>query len=347
MSDHTRRHSPWRIAVRVAATLVALGLLAWVVSLVLAPDNKEAIERLRQAPPRYGAWLLALSLASLLLNGTTFWIALRPIKKVAYIDMQATHAVAALLFYLPVKVSVLWRLFVHKRRDGLAMLTTGGYLVANGIILLAVLVPMGLVGWWRKGVDWVYVAASMGGVAACAGGAHGFARVFAGPDGLARMRRLGGALRLSLLDRLLHSHFFSRLHRALAVLADPVTVAGAACTRVADVLVQAGRFVVAAGAVGAALSFEKAVLAATSFFLLGIASPAGALGLREGGTTGLAAVTDLSGLSKHTFAVVALTVSATEIVVFLACALVALVRLRSVWTGSEIKRERHEGTTEQ
>lgn len=320
-----------RLLLQALGTLVALGLLAWVVVITLR--NRDMLTRLIEAPPAYLAALVALTLLSLTLNAAAFWITLRPIVRIRFLDMLATNTVASALALLPGKLSVVWRAIAHNRRDGVPILTVGSYLAANAVVVLAVVVPLGLVGLWRRGADLPYALASLAGVALCAGAAHAAARCFAHEAGLARLRAFAGVLRLRLLDRLLASAWFGRLHRALAILAHAPTLAAATGVRTLDLLIQSARFCVVAAALGLSVSFEKAVLAGTTFFLIGVASPTGALGSREGGTTSLAAITDISGLSTDDFAVIILAVGLTETVIWTAGAFLAILYLRpDRWT---------------
>lgn len=294
-----------------------MGLLSWVVVIATAPENQAAWERLLHAPMHVLAGLLGLSALSLFLNGLGFWITFRRLRVIPLGHMQAANAVASALGYLPFKLSIVARAAIHSRRDGVPLLTIGAWLAANAFVALGVLVPMAVVGLWWGEVDALYFVFSLVSVVVTIGALHLVARAFAGEGGLARLQRMAAWTGLRPLARLMRSSAISRLHAGLDTLAHPPTVATASVVRLCDLLVQAARFVVAASALGLPLSFGKAVLAASTFFLVGVLSPAGALGSREGTTTALARVTSLSGLSPSQFATITLTVSATEIVVFL------------------------------
>ncbi len=321
-----------RLIVQAIGTAVAFGLLAWVVS--MAVRNRDLLERLIHAPAHLLLLLFGLSILSLFLNGLSFWITLRPIKVIPLLDMLATNCVASAVALIPGKLSVIWRVLVHNRRDHIPVLTIGSYLLANAVIVLAVVLPLGLVGLWRKGADLTYVLASAGGVLAFAGAAFAFARLFANERGLTRLQSLAAFFRIALLNRTLASPSFAKLHRALAILAHAPTLSGAITVRTADILIQSARFTVVAAALGLSVTYDKAVLAGTTFFLIGVASPTGALGSREGGTTGLAAITDISGLSTDDFAVLILAVGLSEMLVWLVAAAASLLYLRpNRWLG--------------
>lgn len=315
-----------RLIVQVVGALVGLGLLAWVVW--TAFKNRELLERLMHAPPRLLMALFGFSILSLLLNGLAFWITLRPVKRIRLADMQATNAVASALAIPPLKLSVVWRILIHNRRDQVPILTIGAYLAANAVVVLAVVVPMALVGLWRRQVDAMYGIASLAGVLLALGAVHVGTRLFAHEPGLARIQRIAGVLRLRPLDRLLASRAFARLHHALAILSHLPTLLGAAAARTLDILSQSSRFVVAAMAVGVTISFEKAVLVGSVFYLIGVASPAGALGSREGGSTLLADALNLAGTSRAAYAVIILAVSLSEMLVWMVGAGLSLLYIR-------------------
>lgn len=321
-----------RLIIQAIGTIVALALLAWVVS--MAVSNRDLLVRLLDAPLYLLLLLFGLSILSLFLNGLSFWITLRPIKIIPLLDMLAANCVASAVALIPGKLSVIWRVLVHNRRDHIPVLTIGSYLIANGVIVLAVAVPLGLVGLWRKGADLTYALASLGGVAICAGLAFAFARLFAHERGLARLQAIAAFFRIGILDRALASSPFAKLHRALAILAHTPTLTSAIAVRTLDLLVQSARFTVAAAALGLTVSYDKAVLAGTTYFLIGVASPTGALGSSEGGTTGLAAITDISGLSTHDFAVITLAVGLSQMLVWLTAATFSIIYLRpNRWVG--------------
>ncbi|CAG0992346.1 hypothetical protein PHYC_02368 [Phycisphaerales bacterium] len=315
-----------RLFVQVIGALVGLGLLAWVIVKVV--NNRETLDRLLHAPPHLLLALFGLSICSLLLNGLAFWITLRPVKRIRIVDMLATNAVASALSIPPLKLSVVWRLLIHSRRDQIPVLTIGAYLAANAVVVLAVVLPMGAAGLWRRQVDLAYALTSLAGVLAALGVVYTGARAFAGEHGLARIQRIAGVLRLRPLNRLLASRAFARLHHALAILSHAPTLFGAATVRAMDMLAQSSRFVIAATAVGVTISFEKAVLVGSVFYIIGVASPAGALGSREGGSTLFADALNIAGTSRETYAVIVLAVSVTEMFVWTAGAGLSLLYLR-------------------
>lgn len=316
-----------RLVLQVLGIVISLGLLGWCVSLALRPENREKIEALRHASPSLLALLLALSLVSLVFNGAGFWLTLRPVRRLGFLDMQAANAVASFLGYFPFKLSIVARVVIHSRRDGVPVLTIGAWLAANAAVVLAVLGPLTGAGLWRGRVDGAYFAAAAGGLVLTFVCLHAAARVFAHEAGLARLHRIVAAVRLRPLERLVRTPAFAHLHAGFAMLAVPGTLAGAMACRLADVLTQSARFVVASQAMGTSLPWDRAVILAGSYFLVGVLSPAGAVGSREGGATGLAAL--LPAIDHRAFAVVTLAVSGTEMIVTTAAMLAGGVYLKA------------------
>ena len=135
-----------------------------------------------------------------------------------------------------------------------------------------------------------------------------------------------------MLGRLLRTKLWSNLHAGFDMLASPFAVGGSVLLRIADMSVHTTRFVVAATILGKALPLEQALPISVVYFLVGVVSPSGQAGLREGAATGLAGVllakTGATQETAATFAPVALLVSATEAIVFLAAGVLGLLWLR-------------------
>lgn len=306
--------------------LLGAGLLAWCVWMASRPENREHLDRLRHADPRLLVALAALSLLSLWLNGTGFWVTSRPIARISYASVLATNALASLLGFFPFKLSILSRVLVHHRRDGVDVLRIGAWLGASAVIALGVLVPMGAAGLWRGSLDAWFIVGTLAGLALSAGVLNVLGRCFGGEAGRARLA--GGLARVGLgaAARSTRHGWIGRLAASMDVVARPGTLAGAMALRMGDLLTQAARFVVAASITQANLPPEKAVPIAAVHFLIGVASPSGAAGSREGGAA--AFVKLLPGVDHGAFSIVVLTVGASELVVTGVLGLAALGWLR-------------------
>jgi hypothetical protein len=314
-----------RLLIQLAGFLIGLGLLGWCVAMALKPANRQSLNDLFHASATQISTLVGLSVATLFLNGLIFWITLLPVRRLRLADVLATSALATFLLYLPFKLSVVARAVIHNRRDHMPLLTIGAWLVALGIVVMATLCPMLLASIWRGRIDPPWFAAAGIGLLLVFATLVGTSRAFAGEAGLARLHRLADPLPLPPLQRFLRSGIFVRFHQGFTMLASPATVGAAMLLRILDIGVQAIRFMVAAEVVGQHLTPDQAFLIASTYFLIGATSPAGSLGMREAGTTGLAGLLHLGGTN---FTVVALVVSAAELVVNLTGAAAAVAWLR-------------------
>jgi hypothetical protein len=94
--------------------------------------------------------------------------------------------------------------------------------------------------------------------------------------------------------------------------------------RVTDLLVQALRFMVAARLLGLELGFEGALIVSGAYFLVSVFSPAGSLGIREWITSQLA----FFSITNETMTVMALTVTLSEMMVYIVCGSLGLLYVR-------------------
>ncbi|MEZ6319146.1 MAG: lysylphosphatidylglycerol synthase domain-containing protein [Phycisphaerales bacterium] len=320
--------------VQVVGFAGALVLLAWCVSKALSPENREQLSKLSDASAGQVIGLLGLSVATVTINGLIFWIVVRPVKRIPVADVIGANALATFLSYLPFKLSVVARFVVHNRRDGVPVLTIGAWLAACGVMFVATLGPVLAVSLWRRGIDAWWWSGSVVGVVACAGAVLVVARAFRGDEGLARLHRVTDPMKIGLVNRALRTERFGQLHDGFGMLSCPWAVFGAAGLRVLDVSVVSARFLIAAAVLGVDLSWQDAGLMGATFFIIGVLSPVGSLGTREGGTLALASAVGIAaahaeGDAGGVLAVVILFVSGTESVVLIAGAGFAVAWLRA------------------
>jgi hypothetical protein len=313
-----------RLVIQVLLFLVGLALLAWCIRTALRPENQEHIDRLRNAPLDLVLALVGLSITTLFLNACTFWTAIRPIRAVPFWDIQATNAAAALGNYAPAKLGAVLRFIVHNRRNHVPLMTITAWIGAVSITMTAALFPLIAAGMWRKAFDWQFLAALLAGLLFTYSTTLVLARTFAHAKGLARLHAMTRPLRFKLLDRFMHSAAFHNLHAGLAMLAHPVSLGAGIVLRVADLLVQAVRFMVAARLLGLELGFEGALIVSGAYFLVTVFSPAGSLGIREWVTAQIA----LFGISNQTMTVMALTVTMSEMLVYVVFGSIGLLYVR-------------------
>ncbi len=317
-----------KIVLQVLGFAVGIGLLAWCVHSAL--QDREGLTRLGSATMGQIGALVGLTIVIVVASGAVFRETLVPIRKLPIVESQATNCIACLLVLVPFKLSALFRVLVHNRRDGVPLLTIGAWFGAVGVVILCVLVPTLAAGAWRGRADAAWFTTAGGGMLACLLIVLITGRVFATPGGWAWAQRMYGRLPLPAKLRpgsTLATVLFEKAHEGVRMLASPRVVFGCAALRLIDFAAQAGRIAVAAAIVGQELNWEHALLAGTIFFLITAAAPSGALGAREGGTAMLIGAI-LPGLDFTHFKVVVLTVSATEAAVLLVGSVASMAYLR-------------------
>lgn len=321
----SRRLSPGTLALQVVGGLIGLGLLGWCVYVALQPQNRAKLERLGDASPGQLAAMLGLSAVVVFCSGETFRRVLMPVKRLDLVGVQATNAIGSLLALLPFKLSVVFRVLVHNRRDGVPLLTIGAWFTAVAVVIMAVLAPVMLASAWRGRADVWWGVATVLGVVLFAGGAFAAARVLSAPGPWSRVTRT--VERLPIPRRVLQSGLLDRVRDGLRMLSHPRSFAACVGVRVIDLAAQSARVFVAAMIVGKTMPWDQAVLAGSLYFFIGAVAIAGQLGAREG-LTALLLVQLMPGVDLSEFAVIVLVVSASEMLVLLAASMVGMVIIR-------------------
>ncbi|MBA4039891.1 MAG: hypothetical protein C0468_06160 [Planctomyces sp.] len=296
---------------QVAGFVLGLGLLGACVGLAVGNAQTRAqLAGLLDRPLELAA-AAGLSAVAVALPGAHFWLVIRPVRRLRLADTVAVNAVCTLAGYLPFKLSLALRVWVHARRDGLPLGVIGAWLAASSVVLVAGLWPMIAASLWRGSADawwWAGTAGGLGasllavvGVGRAIGGRRGWRRVVWGVD------RLGVAA----LRRAARGRPGRRARAAAVMLSDARTVGLALGLRGVDAGVQAARFLVAAQALGRPLSVEQAVLAGATYFLIQALTPTGTLGAREGGAAGVLALSDAEQVLPLVLAVAAVDTAVT------------------------------------
>lgn len=271
-----------RNAVQLFGFGVGVVLLIWCVRKVLSEENRAALEQLREASAWEILLLLAVAASSVILNGTIFWVVIRPLHNIRLTDMIAVNGIGTFLSYLPFKVSVIARWIIHSRRDGVPTLTIGTwFLVVVGLTFVTI-APLGLALVRPDGAGWWWWLVILIAVAAAHAAAWQMARWLQGERGMARLR----ALRVP--ERILSHDWFHRLHDGAAMAGDPTCAWVSGLARVLDVAGFTLRIGVAASILGVHLSVEDTALIGLTYFLTGVVSPFGTVGTREAGALAMA-----------------------------------------------------------
>lgn len=324
-SNRAGRSRVVRLFVQLGGFAAGIALLAWCVSLALSPDNRAQLDRLREATPGQIAALLALSLASLFLNGIIMHLTIAPVRALRRWDVCAINGLAAFLGYLPLKLGFFLRVAIHIRRDRIPLLMVGAWFAAVAIPLLGTAGCLALATLLTREIDarWYAVAATslvLGSLTVVA-----LARLLGGDRGRKRLRTIATRLRLHMIDRFLASESYARLNSATFMLASPRVVFVSVALRVVDFVLQAVRFVIAAKIIGTVMPMSHAFVVASSAFVIGIISPGGPVGAREAGVIG---VLKLLGVENpQSLVLVPLLVTATEAVAYMIGAAIGIAWL--------------------
>lgn len=317
-----------RSAARTVLQLVGFALcIALLIGLihrtVSDPQTRSELLSLAHAPRGEAAVLLALTAASMFLNGLTFWLVIRPVRSIPHSDVQAVNGIAYLLANLPLRLGFIFRVAVHHRRNRLPLLTVGAWMGATAVVMAVGLGPPLLAGLWRSGPDGWWWVTSIGGMAVGGAAVVLLARFFSTGRGWGLMERLAERRGDSIVGRALRSDALARLHEGVQMLADPGAVAAAVSVRAFDMLVQGLRFMVAASLLGVALPLDEAVLLTVVYFTIDSIAPTGSLGLKEAGTAMVAGAVGEANMDATV-----LTVTAAELIVRFAGAGAGAIWLR-------------------
>lgn len=331
-----------RIGVQALGFLVSVGLLVWAGGLVFGAKNVEQRERLWSAPWYLVVLLPALSVATHLLNGALFQQTLYPVRRLRFWEVQGVNAMATLLASLPFKMSVMLRVLIHNRRDGVPVFTIGAWFIAMAVVMLASAVPVLGVSLWRGRVDGVWLVCVLAGMVGMAGIVVASARVLSRGAGWRWVESVWFALPLPRRvkgergEGEARAGLLGKVHEGLRMLGHARAVGICVGLRALDAGVQTGRFLVAARVLGIPLATDHAVLAGSSYYLIGALAPTGSLGAREGGTGLIGKVLWGSGaeggggggLDVERFFLIIGLVTAADLMVLLVGGVIGMVCLR-------------------
>lgn len=306
-----RRQSLWSIILQLVGFAASLSLLYWCIDLAMRNEVvRQRLRELNDAPPLQLGLLLALSAGTVILSGLVFATVVRPVHKLKWSDVIATNALCTLLGNLPLKISLIVRVLVHNRRDGVPMLTIAGWFAAvSAVIVISLLPPVAsalLVG--EVSFTWWVIAG--GGVVGLSIAAWLLCGYLASETGWSGFLGLVDVVKWKALSRLARSESARNLHAGVRMLASARAIFSAVAFRVMDIGLQAMRFGIAAQLLHIDLTLGQVILAGCSYFFLQAIAPAGALGVREVGAG--AVLVTMTGLPKEQLAAVVLTVTAAE-----------------------------------
>jgi len=301
------------VAFQLVGFAISIALFLWVIRQATSEENAESLERLRNAAVGPVLGLLALTAASVLLNGLIFWVTVRPLRKLDPVGVVGVNAIATFLSILPFKIGFLSRALIHRSRDGMPIIDLASWFISVSLLGMSVFVPLGVISLWRGELDGVWWAAS------------GASIVFA-------------CVAAVVLGRLSQKHaWLAKLSLgSWRIVMHPSAVISSTTFRLMDVAALGGRFLVAASIIGQPISFAEAGKHGTAFYLISVLSPAGVLGFRETASERLGMVSD----AAEQFALIALLVTFAEILVAggLALAAAAYLRVDKLLLGQRTKK---------
>jgi len=299
--EPTPRFTPGKIAFQLVGFAISMALLVWVIDRATSEENAENLERLREARPGPVLGLVALTAASVTLNGLIFWVTARPVRRLRPIDVIGVNSIATFLSILPFKLGFLSRAIIHRRRDRVRIVDLAVWFVSVSVLGLAVFVPLGVISLWRGALDTVWWGTSSAAILGMVLAAVILGKMSVTRPWLARMS-LG----------------------TYRIMRHPWTVIGSTIFRLMDVAALGGRFLVAGAIIGLPITYTQAGMHGTVFYLVSVLSPAGVLGFRETASERLGLAVD----AAEQFALAALLVTFAEVVVSGAMALAAAAYLR-------------------
>lgn len=287
--------------IQVIGAVIGVALFLWALRLAFTPENQDAIQRLLNAPLWLAGAMIALNIATLVINGLCFWITAKPVRPVPAGSAILTNAVCSFLAFLPFKISAISRVYFHHKRDGVPLRSMVPWMVAYGLTAVAAFVPFIGAALLASVIGPAWLLVGVVGAFACTMLGVALARLADGPLPVLRVISLGSTV----------------------VVRDARVMTIACVLRLADIAVQTGRFLVAAKALGMAVTVDKAAFDAAVYFLIGAVSPGGVLGFREGGLAWLGELLAVDEQAAQQIALLALAVTGAEAATFCVLAVLA------------------------
>lgn len=304
--------------------LACIGLMVWVAISVLKPENRDKLARIRSMEPSDLALLLGLSALIVFVSGGTFRQMLTPVRRLKMVDVQATSVIASLLALLPFKLSIVFRVLVHSRRDNIPLFTIGAWFLAVTAVIGAVLAPVMVVNALHPRVDGAWFVLGAGAVALSVGFMFTVARLALAPRGWAIIESIWTKLAPGFLRR---SGLLDRGRESLRMIGDPWALGTSVILRLTDIAAQAARVYIASRVIGAPMLPGESLLAGSVYFLIGAIAPTGQVGAREQGTATFVSVVAPT-LNVDTLKIIVVVISASELLVLLIGSLFGAVWLR-------------------
>ena len=279
-------------ALQAAGGLIGVALIIWAISLAFTEENAAARARLGDASAGAIAHLLGVTLFGITIVGLTFWVTLLPMRRARVVSVLTINAIAMFLIVLPFKLGFLSRVVLHHRVDGLPFRVILAWLAAVAGLGVASIGPIAVISLWRGQMDSLWWGALTGSLVVT--------HMAAWRISLWAQR---GAVKGRLSRLLLHGDELT---------AQLPTVIAHGALRMIDMAQLAWRFAIASAIVQIPMGAEQAVILASTYVVLSVVAPFGALGVRE---WGVALVGSVVGLNAKELMLVVLAVSFSELLV--------------------------------
>jgi hypothetical protein len=250
--------TPRKVAVQVVGFVLGLGLLAWCIVIAVRGGDWSL---LASAHPGLIAGLIACSVVSFGINGTVFWLTIRPVQPVRMFDQQLLNMVSNVLNYAPIRAGLVARIAFNLRIERLSIIQVGAWYAAIGVTIAlplgacvaATVVRPAFDAWWM-----VIVLAQIG---------------------------LGGLL----ISALLGQPVFVRYGRGMEqMLRQPACLWGAIALRLIDIGAYVGRMACAVAIMDIDLAAPDILLMAFATLAVSM-NPIGRVGFREAAVAFVAA----------------------------------------------------------
>lgn len=133
-----------KVILQLCGFVIGALMLAWLIKVAVDAANDPArtgiLESLRAAWSER-PWLIvgiaATTAASLVIDGALFWLVLRPVRRLAFMELQWLTFVAALSNFFPVRLGIAVRYAYHLRANRLRFLQCTAWFVAVTLVILA------------------------------------------------------------------------------------------------------------------------------------------------------------------------------------------------------------------
>jgi len=310
-----------QIVAQVIGFVIGAVLLAWCISIAVRQGDWSKVA---DADPLLIVGLAGFSIVSLAVNGTIFWLVIRPVQHVRFDHMQWLNLVTTVLNYAPIRAGLIARVVYHLRVDRMTLLQVGAWFAAIGATMMIALGSVVAATIVRPELDWLWVGLALGMV------------------GLAGM----------MLGAMMGRPVIVKYGRGMdLMLRRPSCLWGALALRLVDIFAYAGRMGCAVAIVGLDFTGTDILLLAIADIALNL-NPLGRVGFREVGVALFAGYLGMSGAELDAAtSQLGLINSAGEALVGIPLGSIALLWYRKRWVqarenGETSKRPNVETTEE-